>query len=138
MLARLIAPAATALALGWSCAAADEYTCTSLAGDPPATATFDLRYSSNAYAVMSAAVQIGDEAPYSTVSTGLEHEVAVNGVDVSDDEITFRLMTPDYVDDVAAMHVVSLSDGNAKLTAGVLQVSGKGLWPVSCEARDEG
>jgi hypothetical protein len=121
-------------------ALADEYACKSLAGDPPVTLDFSLRYSSGAYAVMSAAFQIEGDIGYSTTATEPTDLATVTGVEISADEVRFKLHYADatYDGDIATIHVVTLAEGEHTVTAGALHVLAGGLWPVQCEINYEG
>lgn len=133
----LIAAAAVALSAGT--AAAETYTCRTLnETDFPVTASFDLRYSSGAYAIMRAEFQIEGDIGYSTMATHPLDLATVTGVEADENSIAFSLhhTDPDYDGDVATLHVVTLSEGAHELTAGVLKVVGGGLWPIACDTWD--
>ncbi len=135
----LIAAAAVALSAGT--AAAETYTCRTLnETDFPVTASFDLRYSSGAYAVMSAEFQIEGDIGYSTTATHPLDLATVTGVAVDEGSIKFSLQhtDPDYDGNVATLHVVTLTEGTHALTAGVLKVVGGGLWPIVCDTSESG
>ena len=139
MLRSLIA--AAVLLAGAGSAAAESYICRSLDGEPPTSLDFTIRYSSGAWAVMSVAFQVEGDVGYSTITgepTGL---AIVTGVEIaSAADVAFRLQAGGQGDrgDVASIHVVTLSEGETSLTAGVLQVTGGGLWPIQCDIADEG
>lgn len=138
MLRRLIPAAFFALVGGT--AAGEEHTCHSLEGDPPATVRYDLRYSSGAYAVTSARFKIEGDIGYSTAADDPRDLATITAVEASGNELEFSFHYQDmnYDGDVARVHVVTLFEGVYGLTAGVLQVTGGGLWPIACEAADAG
>lgn len=132
--------AAGALAASVTGAAADSYACRSLnETDFPATANFEIRHSSNAYAVISAGLQIEGDIGYSTTATEPSDLVTVDGVDIDSGHIKFDLHQHDANDDgdVATLHVVTLSEGVHDLTGGVLQVDGGGLWIIQCDVTND-
>src|SRR5690606_21505871 len=107
----------------------------SLDGEPPTSLDFTIRHSSGAWAVMSAAFQVEGEAGYSTMTTARAGLAMVTGVEIaSAADVAFQLQAGGQGDggDVASIHVVTLSQGEASLTAGVLQVTGGGFWPIQC------
>lgn len=132
---RPTAMAAMALLALPGSALADEYACRSLGEEPPVTMDFSLRYSSGAYAVMSAGFQIEGDIGYSTSASEPTSLATVTGMEASQDQVRFSLhyKDADYDGDVATLHVVTLSEGVHTLTAGVLHVVGGGLWPLQCE-----
>jgi hypothetical protein len=121
-------------------ALADAYSCRSLAGDPPVTLDFDLRYSSGTYAVTRAAFQIEDEIGYSTTAEHPQDRATVTGLEAGAEEVRFSLHYAgvNYDADIATVHVVTLAEGAHTLTAGVLHVVAGGLWPVQCDIAYEG
>jgi hypothetical protein len=127
--------AAAALLASATTASAEAYDCRSLSGEPPATLSFTTRHSSGAYAVMAAEFQIEDDLGYSTTAAEPTSLATISGVEIDSENVMFRFHYSDagYDGDVATVHVVTLSEGEHDLTAGVLQVSGGGLWAVQCE-----
>lgn len=133
--------AAAALLLSAGAASAESYACHSLSGEPPATLDFTIRHSSGAWAVMSAKFQIEGDLGYSTTAAEPTSLATVTGVEIgSAEDVAFRLRytADDYDGDVASIHVVTLSEGARSLTAGVLQVTGGGLWAMECDLDYEG
>jgi hypothetical protein len=135
---RALAILAILLAGSGAASAADRYACASLAGDPGVTADFTLSYSSRAYAVLGAGFRIEDEIGYSTEASDPRDRALVSAVDVSTgaEDISFSLLAAEggYASSpVARLHVVTLPEGAHMLTAGVLQVTGGGLWPIRCD-----
>lgn len=133
--------AAAALLLSAGTASAERYACHSLAGEPSASLDFTIRHSSGAWAVMSAAFQIEGDIGYSTDATEPTSLAMVNDVEIgSAEDVAFKLhyTADDYDGDVASVHMVTLSEGAHSLTAGVLQVTGGGLWAMECDLDYEG
>jgi hypothetical protein len=133
--------AAAVLLASASAASAETYACHSVSGEPPVTLDFRIRHSSGAWAVMSAAFQIEDDIGYSTDATEPTSLATVTKVEItSAADVAFKLhyTADDYDGDVASLHVVTLTEGAHSLTAGVLQVTGGGLWAMECDLDYEG
>jgi hypothetical protein len=132
--------AAAALAASATTASAESYDCRSLSGEPPVTLSFTTRHADGGYAVIAAEFQIEDDIGYSTTATEPTSLATVSGVEIASETVAFRFHYTDasYDGDVATVRVATLSEGAYSLTAGVLQVSGGGLWAVQCEVDYEG
>jgi hypothetical protein len=131
--------AAVLLLLPAPAAAADTYACRSLQGDPPATFGFTLSHSSDAYAILGASLEVEGGVGYATAPAGTAEEALVDEVAVAPEAaaIGFALLRAEAgygSDPVARIRLVTLSTDTHTMTAGVLQVTGGGLWPMLCDS----
>jgi hypothetical protein len=124
---------------GSGAAAAEEYRCHSVAGEPAVTFEATTRHSSGAWAVMSAKFQIEGDIGYSTDAEDPRDQAAVNHVDIDDDEVAFDLEAGEVGGPLAAsVHLVTMFEGAHELTGGLLHVVAGGLWIVQCDVDHAG
>lgn len=123
------------LALAATPAAAGTFTC----ADPTGEVTLEIFQTydgkANAFDVASAKFQIVDDLGYTSEddpSNGGTVTLVNKAVDPWMMNFDFHLVAPDYDNDIASVRLVTLSEGNAIATGGVLRVVAGGVWPVAC------
>lgn len=124
--------AGVALLAATGAASAESFTCRSLSGDPPVLLDFGVADR----AISSASFQIEDDMGYSTTADEPTSLATISGAEIGgagDVAFKFHYADASYDGDVASVHVVTLSEGAFSKTAGVLQVSGGGVWAIECD-----